>query len=77
MPPPCGLGTSTAFTGGGTYDPEDIRFQVTYNLPRSSDSNSSIVHPSTPGPPWFAFTFLNASTTARFGIANGFSVDLG
>jgi hypothetical protein len=22
------------------------------------------VQPSTPGPPWFAFTFLNASTTA-------------
>jgi hypothetical protein len=28
-------------------------------------------------PPWFAFTFLNASTTACFGIANGFSVDFG
>ena len=35
------------------------------------------MQPSTPGPPWFAFTFLNASTTACFGIANGLSFDLG
>ena len=77
MPPPCGFGILTTFTGGGMYDPEDIRFQVTYNLSRSLDSNSSMVHPSTPGPPWFSSTFLNASTTACFGIANGFSVDIG
>ena len=63
-PLPCGFGTSTSFTGGGKYDPEDIRFHVTYSLFRRSASKSSIVQPSTPGPPWFAFTFLNASTTA-------------
>ena len=27
-PPPCGLGISTALTGGGKYDPELIRFQI-------------------------------------------------
>ena len=47
------------------------------SLFRRSASKSSIVQPSTPGPPWFAFTFLNASTTACFGIANGLSVDFG
>jgi len=76
-PPPCGFGISTSFTGGGKYDPEDIRFHVTYSLFRRSDSNSPIVTPSTPGPPWFALTFLNASITACLGIANGFSDDLG
>src|ERR1017187_187388 len=76
-PLPCGFGTSTSFTGGGKYDPEDIRFHVTYSLFRRSASKSSIVQPSTPGPPWFAFTFLNASTTACFGIANGLSFDFG
>ena len=76
-PPPCGFGTSTALTGGGKYDPEESLFHVTYKLFRRSASYSSIVHPSTPGPPWFALTFLNASTTACFGIANGLPVDLG
>jgi hypothetical protein len=27
-PEPCGLGISTALTGGGKYDPELIRFQI-------------------------------------------------
>ena len=27
-PAPCGLGISTALTGGGKYDPELIRFQI-------------------------------------------------
>src|ERR1035441_9762220 len=76
-PLPCGFGTSTSFTGGGKYDPEDIRFHVTYSLFRRSACKSSIVHPSTPGPPWFAFTFRNASTTACLEIANGLSVDFG
>jgi hypothetical protein len=49
-PLPCGFGTSTSFTGGGKYDPEDIRFHVTYSLFRRSASKSSIVQPSTPGP---------------------------
>src|ERR1039457_1955504 len=76
-PLPCGFGPSTSFTGGGKYDPEDIRFHVTYSLFLRSASKSSIVQPSTPGPPWFAFTFLNASTTACFGIANGLSFHFG
>jgi hypothetical protein len=28
VPPPCGFGISTAFTAGGKYVPEDIRFQI-------------------------------------------------
>jgi hypothetical protein len=28
VPPPCGLGISTAFTGGGKQVPDDIRFQI-------------------------------------------------
>ena len=28
VPPPWGFGISTAFTGGGKYDPSDIRFQI-------------------------------------------------
>ena len=46
--PPCDFGISTAFTGGGKYVPEDIRFQILYRLPRRSCSNSPIdcvVHP--------------------------------
>ena len=31
-----------------------------------------MVTPSTPGPPLFSLTFLNAPTTACLGIANGF-----
>jgi hypothetical protein len=27
----CGLGISTALTGGGKYDPELIRFQIRYS----------------------------------------------
>lgn len=77
MPPPCSFGTSTSLTGGGKYDPEDSRFHVTYSRFRRSASNSSMVQPSTPGPPWFAFTFLNASTTACLGIANGLSCNFG
>jgi hypothetical protein len=68
---------STARTGGGKYDPEDIRFHTRYRLFRRSASNSSMVCPSTPGAPWLALTFLNASHTACFEIANGFSFRLG
>jgi hypothetical protein len=28
VPAPCAFGISTAFTGGGKYDPDDIRFQI-------------------------------------------------
>jgi hypothetical protein len=56
VPPPWGLGISTAFTGGGKYDPDDIRFQILYRLFFRSLSNSSSVTPSTPGAPRLAFT---------------------
>src|SRR5680860_597984 len=36
-----------------------------------------MLHPSTPGPPLFALTFLNASITICFGIANGLLTDFG
>ena len=61
MPAPCAFGISTAFTGGGKYVPEDIRFQILYRLFFRSVSNSSIDSPSTPGAPLFAFTFCHAS----------------
>jgi hypothetical protein len=75
--PPLDFGISTSFTGGGKYEPEDNRFHVTYSLFRRSASKSSTVHPSTPGPPLSACTFLNASTTACFEIANGLPADFG
>ena len=61
-PAPCGLGISTALTGGGKYDPELIRFQILYRLSRRSASNSSSACPSTPGAPLFALTCRHAST---------------
>src|ERR1700694_4148756 len=68
-PPPCGLGISTARTGGGKYDPELIRFQILYRLFFRSASNSSSVTSSTPGAPLFAATFLYASQTACLGMS--------
>ena len=66
------LGDSTASTGGGKYDPDDIRFQILYRLFFRSDPNSAIDCPSTPGASFLAFTFSHASQTARFEISNGF-----
>src|SRR6266536_2694692 len=57
--------------------PRGHPIHVTYSLFRRSDSNSSTVHPSTPGAPWLAFTFSNASTTACLEITNGLSGDFG
>ena len=28
VPGPCAFGISTALTGGGKYEPDDIRFQI-------------------------------------------------
>src|SRR5258708_14902672 len=70
-PPPCGLGISTARTGGGKYVPDDIRFQILYRLFLRSDSKSSRDCLSTPGAPLFALTRLYASHTSCFGITNG------
>jgi hypothetical protein len=51
VPAPCAFAISTARTGGGKYDPEDIRFQILYRLPCRSFSDSAIDCPSTPGAP--------------------------
>ena len=71
VPGPCAFGISTAFTGGGKYVPEDIRFQILYRLFLRSDPGSSTDTPSTPAAPPFALTFSHATRTARFEIANG------
>src|SRR5437762_7605351 len=73
VPPPCGLGISTAFTGGGKYVPDDIRFQILYKLFLRSDSKSSMDIPSTPAAPLLALTLSYASHTSSFGISNGLS----
>ena len=72
---PVRFGISTARTGGGKYDPDDIRFQILYRLLFRSFSNSAIDCPSTPGAPLFALTFSHASQTARFEISNGLPGD--
>lgn len=51
IPLPCGFGMSTAFIGGGKYDPDDIRFQILYRLPARSSSKAVRVSSSTPGAP--------------------------
>src|SRR3954447_5324397 len=76
-PSPCGLGISTALTGGGKYDPELIRFQILYRLPCRSASNSSSVCPSTPAAPLLAATRRYVSHTIGLGIMNGLSSGFG
>ena len=63
------FGISTARTGPGKYDPDDMRFHSWYRFPRRSASNRSIVTPSTPAAPLFSFTFNHASHTSRFGMS--------
>src|SRR5215469_17753815 len=70
--PPEDLGISTARTGGGKYVPDDIRFQILYKLLPRSFSNASMVTPSAPAAPPFAFTRFHACHTRRLGISNGF-----
>lgn len=65
----------TARTGGGKYDPDDIRFQIRYRLFFRSFSKSSRVTPSTPGAPLFARTRWYASQTSHFEISNDFPCD--
>ena len=55
-PLPPAFGISTAFTGGGKYVPDDIRFQILYKFRSRSASNSSIDCSSTPGAPLLALT---------------------
>src|SRR6266700_2492600 len=63
------FGISTARTGPGKYDPDDMRFHSLYRLPRRSASNRSTFTPSAPAAPLFSFTFSHASHTSRFGIS--------
>src|SRR5438034_3949498 len=70
---PPGFGISTAFTAGGKYVPDDIRFQILYRFFFRSFSNASIEHWSTPAAPLFALTRLYASHTRLFGTSNGLS----
>src|SRR5262249_43531045 len=54
--PPLSFGISTSRTGGGRYEPDDIRFQTLYRLPLRSCSNAASDTPSTPAAPRFART---------------------
>src|SRR5258708_13989916 len=74
-PPPCAFGISTPLTGGGKYDPDDIRFQILYRLFFTSFSNPARVCPSTPGAPLLAATRLYPSHTCRLGMSNGLPCD--
>ena len=56
LTPPDAFGISTAFTGGGKYDPDDIRFHSRYRLFLRSCSNCSTDCPSTPAAPLLALT---------------------
>src|ERR1019366_7816800 len=75
--PPCDFGISTPLTGGGKYDPDDIRFQIRYRLFFRSSSKAAKVCPSTPGAPLLAATRLYASQTCCLGISNGLTCDAG
>ena len=55
------LGISTARTGPGKYDPDDIRFHSRYRFPERSSSNCPIDTPSAPAAPPFRLTFSHAS----------------
>ena len=56
--PPDALGISTCFTGGGKYDPDDIRFHSLYRFFDRSCSKSAMVSSSTPAAPRLAFDLL-------------------
>ncbi len=56
LTPPDAFGISTAFTGGGKYDPEDILFHSRYRLFFKSCSNCPADCPSTPAAPLLALT---------------------
>src|SRR3954470_9445625 len=76
-PEPCGLGISTALTGGGEYEPELVRFEILWMLSARSASNASRSCPSTPAAPLLALTRRHASQTIGLGIANGLSLVFG
>ena len=70
--PPFAFGISTCFTGGGKYDPDDIRFHSLYKFLDRFCSNIAMVSPSMPAAPRLALTCWYASHTARFAITYGF-----
>src|SRR5260221_312526 len=62
------LGISTARTGPGKYDPDDIRFHSLQRLSFALSSNCPIVTPSAPAAPPFFLTFSHASHTTCLGM---------
>src|SRR5215469_13702360 len=70
--PPFAFGISTCFTGGGKYDPDDMRFHSLYKYFGRFCSNTAMVSSSTPAAPRLALTCWYASHTARFAITKGF-----
>src|SRR5262252_1858119 len=54
--PPFAFGISTCFTGGGKYEPDDIRFHSLYKFFDRFCSKIAIVSSSIPAAPRLAFT---------------------
>src|ERR1022692_4168495 len=70
--PPFAFGISTCLTGGGKYDPDDIRFHSLYKFFDRFCSNITMVSSSMPAAPRLAFTCWYASHTVRFAMKYGF-----
>src|SRR3984957_15433262 len=70
--PPFAFGISTCLTGGGKYEPDDIRFHSLYKFLDRFCSNIAIVSSSMPAAPRLAFTCWYASHTACFAFKQGF-----
>ena len=71
------LGISTARTGPGKYDPDDIRFHSRKRFPFRSSSNCSMLTPSAPAAPPLSLTFNHASHTNRLGMTCDLPFNLG
>src|ERR1039458_7565109 len=54
--PPFAFGISTCFTGGGRYDPDDIRFHSLYKFLDRFCSNIAMVSSSMPAEPRLALS---------------------
>src|ERR1035437_2104628 len=72
LKPPLPFGICTCLTGGGKYDPEDIRFHSLYRFLGRFCSNIAIVSSLMPAEPRLAFTCWYASHTVRFAMLKGF-----
>ena len=66
--PPDAFGISTCLTGGGKYDPDDIRFHTLYRFLDRFCSNSAMVSSSMPATPRLALTCWYASQTVRLAM---------